>query len=125
MNEKTLSYLHPKAKIELGLELVGIASSAIDISDGLLQDVNLICKSSGIGAEIFLDKIPTFSSEKSLELINSGDDYELCFTASEQFINETDVPIQRIGTVRNDLGLNCTLDGNSYEFRNKGYRHFT
>ena len=131
LNEKTLSYLHPKAKIELGLELVGIASSAIDISDGLLQDVNLICKSSGIGAEIFLDKIPTFSTEKSLELINSGDDYELCFTADESeyaklmaISEKLDIPITSIGktTASKELVLYDNTH-NRIEF-NSGYKHF-
>ena len=52
-----------------------------------LQDLNLICQSSGVGAEIYLEKIPT-SIEKSLELINSGDDYELCFTVDEDKYEE-------------------------------------
>ena len=74
------SYLEPKAHIDLGLKLSDIASACIDISDGLLQDLNLICQSSNVGAEIYLEKIPTSISEKSLELINSGDDYELCLS---------------------------------------------
>ena len=77
------AYLHPKAQIELGLELVDIASSAIDISDGLIQDLNLVCKSSDVGADVHLSSIPTSVENKTLELINSGDDYQICFTASE------------------------------------------
>ena len=77
------AYLHPKAQIKLGLELIDIASSAIDISDGLIQDLNLICKSSDVGADVHLSMIPTSVENKTLELINSGDDYQICFTASE------------------------------------------
>ena len=73
------AYLHPKAQIELGLELVDIASSAIDISDGLIQDLNLVCKSSDVGADVHLSMIPTSVENKTLELINSGDDYQICF----------------------------------------------
>ena len=72
------SYLHPKARIELGLGLIDLATAAIDISDGLIQDLELICNSSGVGAEIYFEKIPTSKNNKTLELINSGDDYELC-----------------------------------------------
>ena len=77
------AYLHPKAQIALGLELIDIANSAIDISDGLIQDLNLICKSSDVGAKVYLSMIPTSVEDKTLELINSGDDYQICFTASE------------------------------------------
>ena len=65
------------------------ASSAIDISDGLIQDLNLICKSSDVGAKVYLSMIPTSVEDKTLELINSGDDYQICFTASE--INSTKI----------------------------------
>ena len=72
------AYLHPKAQIALGLELIDIANSAIDISDGLIQDLNLICKSSDVGAKVYLSMIPTSVEDKTLELINSGDDYQIC-----------------------------------------------
>ena len=75
------SYLYPKARIDLGLCLIDLATAAIDISDGLIQDLELICNASGVGAEVYFEKIPTSRNNKTLELINSGDDYELCFTA--------------------------------------------
>ena len=126
-------FQRPHPRVELGRFLRTRATAAIDLSDGLFGDLEKLLSASKLGGSIELDKLPL--SKQMTQLIQrrdaihfalaGGDDYELCFTASEQFINETDVPIQRIGTVRNDLGLNCTLDGNSYEFRNKGYRHFT
>ena len=50
------SYLYPKARIGLGLGLIDLATAAIDISDGLIQDLELICNSSRVGAEIYLEK---------------------------------------------------------------------
>ena len=125
------SYLQPKAQIDLGLKLSDIASACIDISDGLLQDLNLICQSSNVGAEIYLEKIPTSISEKSLELINSGDDYELCFTADEDKYEELmtvsktlNIPITLIGktSLSKDLVL-YGIDNQRVEL-NSGYSHF-
>ena len=125
------AYLHPKAQIALGLELIDIANSAIDISDGLIQDLNLICKSSDVGAKVYLSMIPTSVEDKTLELINSGDDYQICFTASE--INSTKikhiserlgVPITEIGKITNSKEL-ILLDyeGNKMEL-GSGYSLF-
>ena len=125
------AYLHPKAQIALGLELIDIANSAIDISDGLIQDLNLICKSSDVGAKVYLSMIPTSVEEKTLDLINSGDDYQICFTASE--INSTKikhiserlgVPITEIGKITNSKEL-ILLDyeGNKMEL-GSGYSPF-
>ena len=125
------AYLEPKAQIDLGLKLSDIASACIDISDGLLQDLNLICQSSNVGAEIYLEKIPTAISEKSLELINSGDDYELCFTVEqdkyEKLMNVSkilNIPITLIGKTSpsQDLIL-YDVDNNRVEL-NSGYSHF-
>ena len=113
------------------MKLSDIASACIDISDGLLQDLNLICQSSNIGAEIYLEKIPTSISEKSLELINSGDDYELCFTVDEDMYVEImnvskilNIPITLIGktSLSKDLVL-YDVDNQRVEL-NAGYSHF-
>ena len=130
-NINILSYLNPKARIELGQELLDIASSAIDISDGLLQDLSLICKASDVGAEIFLDKIPTSVSEKSLELINSGDDYELCFTTDKDKYDKVmnistmlNIPITSIGKITSSKEV-VLYDHNKTRIKFKsGYKHF-
>ena len=130
-NKNILSYLNPKARIELGQELLDIASSAIDISDGLLQDLSLICKASDVGAEIFLDKIPTSVTEKSLELINSGDDYELCFTTDKDKYDKVmnistmlNIPITSIGKITSSKEV-ILYDNNKTRIKFKsGYKHF-
>ena len=125
------SYLSPKARIELGQELVDIADAAIDVSDGLIQDMNLICSNSNVGAEIFLEKVPTSKSQKSIDLINSGDDYELCFVADENKLDKIleistrlNIPITTIGkiTSRKKLVL-YDYEGNEVKL-NSGYKHF-
>ena len=100
------SYLYPKARIDLGLGLIDLATAAVDISDGLIQDLELICNSSGVGAEIYFEKIPTSKNNKTLELINSGDDYELCFTADEDKLDQIiklsktlNIPLTEIGRI--------------------------
>ena len=125
------AYLEPKAHIDLGLKLSDIASACIDISDGLLQDLNLICQSSNVGAEIYLEKIPTSISEKSLELINSGDDYELCFTVDEDKYEELmnvskflNIPITLIGKTCLSKGLALYDVNNQKVELNSGYSHF-
>ena len=125
------AYLHPKAQIKLGLELVDIASSAIDISDGLIQDLNLVCKSSDVGADVHLSMIPTSVENKTLELINSGDDYQICFTASEDksakvnnISERLGVPITEIGKITNTRELTLfDHEGNKMDLES-GYSHF-
>lgn len=80
---------NPAPRVALGLALRGIASSAIDISDGLLADLGHILERSNVGAEIRLRDIPCgnelrqyFSGAPGQQaLLAGGDDYELCFTA--------------------------------------------
>jgi len=125
------SYLSPRARIELGQELVDIATAAIDISDGLIQDMSLICTQSNVGAEIYLEKIPTSMSHNSIDVINSGDDYELCFVADENKLDQLleisqrlNTPITAIGkiTSRKELVL-YDVGGEEVEL-NSGFKHF-
>ena len=78
----------PTPRIELGLQLRGIASAALDVSDGLLGDLQHILRQSQVDAEIFLEHLPKSDvlKKQSLQIQNQfaacgGDDYELCFTA--------------------------------------------
>ena len=104
-DQQVESYLRPEARIDLGLRLKGVASAAIDISDGLLQDLKHICVASGVGAQIELGDIPTsFNVDPSISDINSGDDYEICFTSS----SENEAVLKRISE---ELGTKISLIG--------------
>ncbi|QKM63957.1 thiamine-phosphate kinase [Polynucleobacter tropicus] len=78
----------PTPRIELGLRLREIASAALDVSDGLLGDLQHILRQSQVDAEIFLERLPKSDvlKKQSIQTQNQfaacgGDDYELCFTA--------------------------------------------
>lgn len=81
----------PSARVALGQSLRGIASSAIDVSDGLLADIRHILKASHVGARISVDELPlslalteSLSAEQAIQFaLTSGDDYELLFTVPE------------------------------------------
>lgn len=108
-------YELPTPRIELGLKLRGVANSCIDISDGLLADLWHICEESGVGAEIDSSKIPLAKGGDLMELISGGDDYELCFTSSQNSVEGC----FKIGKIIDQRLL--ILDGK--ETKPKGYEH--
>ena len=84
-------YKLPDPRLDLGQKLINLASSSLDISDGLVADLEHICTSSKVGATIYLDSVPLSGAASHLiskqpDLITSaitwGDDYEILFTAS-------------------------------------------
>ena len=125
----------PIPRIELGLALQNLASSCIDISDGLEQDLSHILKASSVGAVIEVKKIPVSealhvhvkdTNDWSIPLCG-GDDYELCFTIPEgkeealKIVSEScNVNITKIGVVTESLGLQ--IEG--FDGPRKSYQHF-
>ena len=106
-------YYLPQPRVALGSALVGLASAAMDVSDGLIQDMGHLCSASGLAAVINWPNVPlsppviTLLESKSISIsaiINGGDDYELLFTAPsilrpdiEELSKKTEVPLTRIG----------------------------
>ncbi len=93
-NESSLSALtkrfyKPLPKIEFGQSLIGTASACLDVSDGLLQDLNHICKKSAVGMILDNQKIPmsvdllgAYEKKQALQYaLTGGDDYQLAYTA--------------------------------------------
>ena len=117
----------PTPRVALGTALRGVATSSIDISDGLAGDLGHILKASGVGAEINTDVAimliaasasidwanGQFDAKKQLGMVLSGgDDYELAFTAppaARQAVQaasaSSQTPVTRIGVIQNDPGL--------------------
>ena len=106
-------YYLPQPRVALGLALVGLASAAMDVSDGLIQDMGHLCSASGLAAVINWPNVPlsppviTLLESKSISIsaiINGGDDYELLFTAPsilrpdiEELSKKAEVSLTRIG----------------------------
>ena len=136
-----LASLHsPTPRAALGLALHGIATSCIDISDGLLADLGHILKASNVGATLNLADIPCHDflrnrineTEFQQYVLAGGDDYELCFTAPsltrDDIINiakRLKILLTRIGSISNNVGL-CVLDSAQLpiELNRKGFDHF-
>lgn len=130
--------LQPQPRVALGLALRGVASSAIDISDGLLADLGHILECSQLGAEIEYDSIPRFTLHgvddklRRRCVLAGGDDYELCFTASpvqrsviDAVAGQLQLPLTRIGSIC--AGRICTVhaaDGSVMKIEEGGYDHF-
>ncbi len=138
--ELCLNALHtPTPRASLGLALHGIATSCIDISDGLLADLGHILKASNCGAVIDLEKIPCIALLKNnLEnpqfqtyILAGGDDYELCFTAPVSKRDEIgalskqlNLAISCIGSTRIDTGLQAYHKNNQIKILKQGFDHF-
>jgi thiamine-monophosphate kinase len=111
--ETVLPRMHqPEPRIALGMQLRGIASSALDVSDGLLGDLRHILIASHVNAEVLIDQLPTSRTlaEQTEGLrrqcaAKGGDDYELCFTAPANKRIEVEslstalLPLTRIGCI--------------------------
>jgi len=125
-------FSRPSARVTYGQSLLGVASAAIDLSDGLYGDLGKLLAASGVGAEIDIGSLPisaalkdNFTSERQHAFaLGGGDDYELCFTASGDLPDPGVMQVAAIGTVTESVGLVCTLDGSVVPFDDSGYRHF-
>ena len=106
-------YHTPQPRLALGAALHGIATAALDISDGLLADVVQLCTASHVGVQLQRDALPRSAALQPLldadaslwnAVLNGGDDYELCFTAPATMR-------ERIAALATQLGLPLTRIG--------------
>lgn len=105
----------PEPRVELGQRLRGIASAAIDISDGFAQDLGHILESSGVGAIVDYELLPRAPEVREIKdpnlqaqlVLCGGDDYELAFTAPqarrgklEALAAELPLSLSRVGSIQ-------------------------
>jgi thiamine-monophosphate kinase len=135
------AYYYPHAQIDLGQKLIGFANSAMDISDGLLQDASHIAKASNCCLNFSAAKIPIselaiaqFGQKQALQFaLSGGDDYQLLFTAPPQAQEALKtLGCYPVGRVQNrsiesqsesQAGW-VLLDGQSVQNKTMGYQHF-
>jgi thiamine-monophosphate kinase len=132
-------FYRPMPRVGAGLALRFLATAAIDISDGLIADLTHVCKASGCGATLDVERVPISAELLSLfppqealaHALGGGDDYELCFTAPpsraaevEAALEAAGTPVRRIGQLVAGQNVVCRRDGESYEPALRGYRHF-
>lgn len=133
-------HLRPKPRVLHGQALRDLASSAIDLSDGLISDLGHILKASDCGARINLDSLPyseamraNVEPEQALSwALSGGEDYELCFTVPELNRGALDVAIGNLGVPFTCIGqigpesegLQFLKDGKAVSLDLKGYDHF-
>jgi thiamine-monophosphate kinase len=138
MRACTRRWRRPHAQISLGMALAGIATSAIDLSDGLLQDLGHVTRASRVGLDIRLSDIPVVAGFAegcaALGLVSDdiiltgGEDYELAFTASAALrddLRRAHPTVTRIGTVVADGGVRV-LDAQGQPLTHRGaagFRH--
>jgi thiamine-monophosphate kinase len=134
-------YRLPEPRVALGAQLLGMASAALDVSDGLVADLDHICAVSGVGAEIEAARVPLSPAARRLvgsdeaalgQVLTGGDDYELLFTvpharaeALETIAQASAIPLTRIGTIVAGKGVRVVgPDGSAMTLDRGGYRHF-
>lgn len=130
----------PQPRVKLGLQLLKVAHSAIDISDGLLADLGHILDASRVGAELCFDALPvSVELHRYLDrpitrqmMLAGGDDYELCFTAAPRqharitrLARRLQLPLTCIGriTLKRGLVLRDTR-GKKIQIEETGFDHF-
>lgn len=132
-------FYRPVPRVGAGLALGPLATAAIDVSDGLLADLGHICKASGCGATIDVERVPLSAELLSLfppqealaHALGGGDDYELCFTAPPSRAEEIEAaleaaatPLRRIGQLAAGQTVVCRRDGEPFAPAVRGFRHF-
>lgn len=131
-------YYRPEPHLQFGQRLRGLASAAIDISDGLMADLGHICQRSGVGARVISSQLPVeqsvaryFSEAQAIDFaLSGGDDYRLCFTVPPERIDALRALQQagslsaiEIGEITTDTQVLCVNDQEEV-LESKGFQHF-
>jgi len=134
-------YYLPNLQYELSNKLLKFANTSIDISDGLIADLEKLINKQKLSYRLFLDNIPISKNLKKiltqkklskLSYISQGDDYQILFTAKSsksRIINKTakslGIKISKIGKICSNLQKSQIIDqkGNKIAIKTKGYSH--
>lgn len=126
-------FLRPTPRVRLGRDLRTIATAAMDVSDGLLADLDKLCAASGCGAEIDVEALPvsaalaaTFDAGTCIRYaLAGGDDYELLVAIpASHLARAQQLGCTRIGTVTATKEVVCRRGGGVFHPERRGYDHF-
>ncbi len=136
-------YRVPEPPVAFGRQLRGLASAAIDISDGLLGDLEHLCTASQVGGQINLASLPLSepfnrcveAEDEVLQFaLGGGDDYQILFSVPGTLSSEIEeaaqlanVQVMRIGEITNDIDASVLLKRGSETLGSidiEGYQHF-
>ncbi len=131
----------PEPRVAAGVALRGLASAAIDISDGLAADLGHVLTAGAVGATVWVDRLPRATAFRQVVAAGSpdwhglplaaGDDYELCFTVPAAHVAAVaarldGLAVTEIGVIEAQPGLRCVRDdGRAFRLEREGYVHFT
>ena len=130
----------PEPRVALGIAIAGVASAAIDVSDGLLADLGHVCAASGVGAAIELAQLPASpllrerfdAAARAALQTGGGDDYEVCFTAGQSDRDAIDAISAKCGLASTRVGRIVAgsdvqafaADGRPWHAEHRGHVHF-
>ena len=127
----------PRVKEGMFLSESGIATSCMDISDGLSTTAAAVCRSSNVGMDIMFESLPMGKGVKNVAkklclsakelMLNGGGEYELMFTFRKdhlEALHSSDIDLTVIGVVT-ESGLDLITEGKAEPLENRGYEHFT
>jgi thiamine-monophosphate kinase len=117
-------YYLPEPRIELGRTLRGLATAAIDISDGLVADLGHLCAASAVAGEIDLEDVPVVAGVEAQLAATGGDDYELCFTIAPRDRGRLPDSVTVVGRIAAGAGVVVRSRGAPVQLARRGFDHF-
>lgn len=134
------AFYQPESRVVFGMALRGLATAAIDISDGLASDLGHILRASAVGAAINTEVLPMSDAFRAMVsetarlslALGGGDDYELCFTVPQARVQELELRLLATGTSATCIGriesgnssVRWLRSGEEIALEVQGYNHF-
>jgi len=130
---------YPTPRVSFGIQARGVASAAMDLSDGLVGDLAKLARASGVAAQVEVERLPLSAALQSLVstsqarewALAAGDDYELLLAVAPRKWDELeaaarglDLKLTAIGELRPGNGVQWSLGGESFVPAAPGYDHF-
>jgi thiamine-monophosphate kinase len=130
---------YPSPRVQFGLAARGIASAAMDLSDGLVGDLPKLARASGLAAHIAVDRLPLSDAMRAAVPLNqardwalaAGDDYELLLAVPppryrelEAAAAQLNLTLTEVGELRDGSAVTWSLNGRVFQPASQGFDHF-